>query len=334
MKEKIGIVVIGRNEGDRLRVCLESLDVTQNRVYVDSGSTDNSIALARSLGAATVPLAPDTPFTAARARNAGIRWLLEHCPDLELIQTLDGDCALAATWISVAMADIEADPRRAVVFGRRAERYPDRNAYHRACDDEWEVQRGPVNSCGGDALFRVAALREVGGYNDTLIAGEEPDLCLRLRQRGWQIWSNGKAMTLHDVAMSRFQQWWHRSRRTGYAISELVDLHGSAADPAWRRLLASAALWSLMLVFAAIGTAVLLFSDQLLARSLAVLPIGVLVLQIARLTMRKRSRFGVLGALQWTALLMAAKVAQVTGSMQYKLQRRSVDRTGLIEYKT
>ena len=53
----IGVVVIGRNEGERLRRCLESLGPhLAATVYVDSGSADGSVALARSLGAETVEL--------------------------------------------------------------------------------------------------------------------------------------------------------------------------------------------------------------------------------------------------------------------------------------
>lgn len=46
----LGVVVIGRNEGERLKRCLASLlgNVDQI-VYVDSGSTDGSVQLAQGL---------------------------------------------------------------------------------------------------------------------------------------------------------------------------------------------------------------------------------------------------------------------------------------------
>lgn len=330
----IGVVVIGRNEGERLRACLASLSEAEALVYVDSGSSDGSSALARSFGFDAVDLDPAQPFTAARARNAGIARLLRDHPQLELVQTVDGDCEVRADWLAVARAEMAADPRRAIVFGRRRERRPNANIYHLACDDEWNVALGSVGSCGGDALIRVAALREVNGYNDALIAGEEPDMCLRLRQRGWRIWSNGSEMTLHDVAITRLRQWWHRSRRTGFAISELIDLHGASADPSWRRLLNSARGWTAISIAAILGSIIAVLSDDLTLRLIALAPAIVLIVQLLRMTASKRGVFGTYRALQWSCLVMVAKFAQSRGWLQYEARRLARSRMGLIEYKT
>ena len=333
-ESSIGVVVIGRNEGDRLRACLASLRDFAARMYVDSGSTDGSCELARSAGFQVVELAVPPGFTAARARNMGIERLVEQHPDLALVQTVDGDCEVRAGWLEAARAEMEADPRRAVVFGRRRERFPRTNAYHRACDDEWNVRLGEVSSCGGDALFRVAALREVGGYNPALIAGEEPDLCLRLRHHGWRVWSNGHEMTWHDVAIDRFSQWWHRSRRTGFALAEIADLHGTAADPGWRRILRSALAWS-GLALAALVAALLALGMRSPGVGALALLLGVaLILQLFRLAFNQRERFGGVGTgLQWAWLMMAAKAAQATGWLQYKLQRLTKGSASIIEYK-
>ena len=69
----IGIVVIGRNEGNRLKISLLSA-IGENRtvVYVDSGSTDDSVQLAHSLGAKVIELDMSNQFSAARARNTGL----------------------------------------------------------------------------------------------------------------------------------------------------------------------------------------------------------------------------------------------------------------------
>jgi len=51
MSGAIDAVVIGRNEGERLVACLASLGGEIRRaVYVDSGSTDGSVAAARAAG--------------------------------------------------------------------------------------------------------------------------------------------------------------------------------------------------------------------------------------------------------------------------------------------
>jgi glycosyltransferase involved in cell wall biosynthesis len=69
-----GVVVIGRNEGERLVRCLQSLaQFGAPLVYVDSNSTDGSSEQAQRLGAHAVQLDLTQSFTAARARNLGVR---------------------------------------------------------------------------------------------------------------------------------------------------------------------------------------------------------------------------------------------------------------------
>ena len=98
--KQVGLVAIGRNEGQRLRQCLVSAtDKVARVVYVDSGSTDGSLELARSLGADTVELDLSIPFTAARARNEGFARLLGLAPAVEFVQFVDGDCELVDRWL-------------------------------------------------------------------------------------------------------------------------------------------------------------------------------------------------------------------------------------------
>ena len=180
-----GVVVIGRNEGERLRRCLDSvLGSSRAVVYVDSGSTDGSVELARALGAVVHALDLRQPFTAARARNEGLRHLLSVVPELEWVQFVDGDCEVAPGWIAQATVFVADRPDVAAVCGRRRERYPERSVFNRLCDIEWDTPIGEARACGGDVLMRTAALRQVDGYRADLIAGEEPELCVRLRARG------------------------------------------------------------------------------------------------------------------------------------------------------
>ena len=131
-------------------------------------------------------------------------------------------------------------------------RYPEASIYNRLIDAEWDTPVGRARACGGDALMRVAALQEVGGFDPDLIAGEEPELCVRLRAKGWEIWRLDAEMTLHDAAMTRFGQWWQRTRRGGYAFAEGAALHGAAPErhcvPNLRRLI----LWGMVLPLATI----------------------------------------------------------------------------------
>ena len=250
--QKIGLVVIGRNEGDRLRKCLQSAQGTVNQiVYVDSGSTDGSQAMTQSLGVQVVELDLSIPFTAARARNAGFDYLLQINPNLEYVQFVDGDCEIVAGWLESAYHKLQSNPKIAVVCGRRRERFPNQSIYNHLCDLEWDTPVGEAKACGGDAMMRVTALKEVGGFNPTLIAGEEPELCVRLRQQGWKVFRIDAEMTLHDAQMTIFSQWWKRSLRAGHAYAEGAWLHGKPPERHWVKESLSIWFWGFIVPFLA-----------------------------------------------------------------------------------
>ena len=242
--QSIGVVAIGRNEGGRLRACLESARRDCAAVvYVDSGSTDGSVELAKSLGVNVVNLDLSKPFTAARARNEGYARLREIAPAIDAVQFVDGDCEIVAGWIDSARAMLASDPKIAIVCGRRRERFPRASIYNRLCDMEWNTPIGVAIACGGDALIRSLAFDQVNGYDPAIIAGEEPEMCVRLRQLGWTIHRINAEMTLHDAAMTRFGQWWKRSLRSGHAYAQGYFLHGrkeSSRDTAPRPVPATA----------------------------------------------------------------------------------------------
>jgi GT2 family glycosyltransferase len=228
----IGVVVIGRNEGERLRRCLQSLARRcAMTVYVDSGSTDGSPEAARVVGLDVVELDRDTPFTAARARNAGFDRLVERHPDVEFVQFVDGDCELAAGWLEAAAEALRSRPQAAVAFGRLRERHPEASVYNRLCDLEWNAAPvGEVKSCGGIALMRVCAFRQVGGFAADVLAAEDDELCLRLRRAGWAVVRIAAEMGWHDAAMTRFGQWWRRAVRCGAAWAQGAALHGRGPE--------------------------------------------------------------------------------------------------------
>lgn len=241
----VGFVVIGRNEGDRLALCLDSVAVEHRAtVYVDSGSSDGSVALARARGLPVIELDPAHPFTAARARNAGAEWLRAQLPDLSFIHFVDGDCELVAGWLETALEAMRGDERLGAVCGRRRERSPEASPYNRLCDNEWNTPVGIADTCGGDALFRIAAFEDARGFATELIAGEEPDLCHRVRQAGWRIRRIDHEMTVHDAAMTRFTQWWQRNRRSGYATAEALSRRGMRNIGMWREVVSNVA-WAL-----------------------------------------------------------------------------------------
>jgi GT2 family glycosyltransferase len=322
---RVGVIVIGRNEGERLRQCLASvLGRARRIVYVDSGSTDGSVELAASLGAIVHALDLQRPFTAARARNEGARRLQTCGEELDFIQFVDGDCEVAPGWLGASAFFLRERPEIAAVCGRRRERHPERSVYNLLCDLEWDTPVGATKACGGDVLMRSSAFQEVGGFREDLIAGEEPELCVRLRNNGWLIWRLDLEMTMHDAAMSRFSQWWKRSTRAGFAYAEGARLHGGAPERHWVRESRSAWAWGAVLPGALLAGAILVTPWTLAGA--AVYP-----LQVVRLFLRTpgppRAR------LARSAFLVLGKFAEASGQIRFLLQSLTGKRARLIEYK-
>lgn len=314
----LAAVVIGRNEGTRLVRCLAALAGQATPViYVDSGSTDGSVAAAEAAGAHVVALDMARPFTAARARNAGLEVLRGMSP-APFVQVIDGDCELRPGWAGAALDFLTAHPDVAVVAGRLRERFPDATLWNRLADAEWETPVGETDAVGGIAVLRMAAVTAVGGYRESLIAGEEPEMCLRLRRAGWRIWRLDAEMALHDIAMTRLSQWWRRTRRHGHAIAEGAALHGRGPERYCVAQTRRALIW---------GGAVPLVA---LAGAL-VTPwaLGVFLLwpaQVLRLKQRGDS---------WTEafFLTLGKLPEAQGVLGYALQRLRRHAPRIIEYK-
>lgn len=319
-----GIVIIGRNEGERLRRCIDSV---QGRagviVYVDSGSTDGSVEMARSKSVEVLSLDMSLAFTAARARNAGFTRLLSIAPDLALVQFADGDCVVLPGWIEAATTFMAARPDVAAVAGRLRERHPEASIYNLLCDSEWDAPTGEARAVGGNAMMRTAALGAAGGYREELIAGEEPELCIRLRSAGWCVWRLVDEMALHDAAMTRFGQWWTRAVRSGHALAEGVALHGAGPERYNVAELRRAFLWGLVLPVVTLTLAILHPAGLSLAL--------VYPLQVLRLALRNG-----IGdrAVRWQALFsVLARFAEVRGAVKFWVDRRLQRRSTLIEYR-
>ncbi len=322
--ELIGVVAIGRNEGERLITCLRSaLDCCPNVVYVDSGSTDDSVAAAQQLGVNVVNLDMSKPFTAARARNAGAHALLQQ-HDLQFIQFIDGDCEFFDDWMGKAEQYLLNNLSIAIVAGRLRERHPEASLYNQMCDIEWDTPAGDTKACGGIMMIRSQAFKQVQGFNESLIAGEEPEMCVRLRQKGWKIHRLADDMALHDADMHSFSQWWKRSQRAGYAYAEGASLHGTPPERHWVKERNRTWVWAIVIPLLCLALACY-------KPLLGLLALGIYPLQIARTA----HHFEHLGSFKWTqaSFLMLGKFAEITGQLRFYTNRLFSKQARLIEHK-
>jgi glycosyltransferase involved in cell wall biosynthesis len=324
---KLGVVVIGRNEGERLQRCLDSiLGYSSAIVFVDSGSTDDSVTQARRRGVTVVNLDTAIPFTAARARNAGFERLCAEYTELELVQFVDGDCELAQGWLEAAEHDLQTHPEAAATCGRLRERRRQATVYNRLCDMEWNGPAGEIETCGGNVCLRTQAFQACGGFRETLIAGEEPELCVRLRLGGWVIRRIAADMGLHDAAMTRFGQWWKRSIRNGHAFAECSWLHRKDAIRLWTREARSNWLWGLLLPLMIL--ALLPHSWYFL---LGFLAYPLLALRIFRY--RRRLGDSIADSGLYAVFCVLSKLPLALGQLRFHAIRLRGRQSRLIEYK-
>ncbi len=131
----------------------------------------------------------------------------------------------------------------------------------------------------------------MGGFDPTAAAGEEPELCQRLRKAGWSIWRVDAEMTRHDLGMTRFRQWWRRQYRSGYnGLDILTRFPGE--DRLFARDLSRSRLWGIgwPLTLIVAGVAGWLIGGPALGLVAVGLLVLGLVLQVLRLAIKVRKR--------------------------------------------
>ena len=325
-----GIVVIGRNEGQRLLACLGDLQRQPRPVlYVDSGSSDGSPEGARALGVAVLELDPSRPFSAARARNEGAAALWQQHPELDFVQFLDGDCMLAPGWLDEAEEALRSDAACALAVGHLQERNPQGSVYNLLCALEWRSPSGPVSDAdllGGILMVRRSVFETLRGYNASLIAGEDPEFGVRVSLAGHRMHKLDATMAVHDADIHRFSQWWKRAIRGGHAIGQRAELHARDASRDGAHQRTSTLAWGLALP-AAILLALPATNGASLALTVGYLP---LALRIARY--RRNRGDTPREARLYAAFTVLGKFANAVGLVLFYVNRMR-GRVRIIEYK-
>jgi GT2 family glycosyltransferase len=328
MKALVAVVLIGRNEGERLCKALESIPQGLQIVYVDSRSTDNSVALAKQKGCIVVELDMSLPFTAARARNEGFEALIRHAAQIEYVQFIDGDCEIAPDWLPTAIAALADHEEVALVCGRRREKYPQSSHYMSVIDMEWHTPLGYIKACGGDFLIRVSAFQEVEGFDPSWIAGEEPELCLRLRQHGWKLLRIDHDMTFHDAQITRFLQLWRRSIRSGHAFAEGFWNYGHTQERYCLKPVLSIIFWSFFLPFTILSTFVPSHGLSLIAILFYLVP------YFRMISFQQRNGYSKSQSRLYARFVLILKFSEFFGILIFLYRRLLLHKHVLIEYKS
>jgi serine O-acetyltransferase len=192
---------------------------------------------------------------------------------------------------------------------------------------------------GGDALYRIAVFAAAGGFNEALIAGEEPELCWRLRRAGHEIHRLGQDMTLHDAQLLRFRHWWRRMVRGGYGSLDVLRrcqaLTAQGGDPPFASMVTSARRWTLGWGGATLGLALVLALPWGWSGALSGLGagMGLWLVQALRIARPARRLLPGWRALAYGGLTLVGKWAQLLGQWRYLRDQRQGRAAQLIEYK-
>jgi GT2 family glycosyltransferase len=327
--QNVAIVAIGRNEGERLKSCLRSvMHRARTVVYVDSGSSDGSSQYARSMNCQVVELDPAQPFSAARARNEGFACVMEHAPDVPFIQFLDGDCDLVDGWLEQGIAALTGREDVGIACGHVRELYPQASVYNKLFDLEWQQPPGETRSSGGNFMVRTEVFRAVGGFRADVIAAEDNEFCVRVRHLGWKILQMDAAMVRHDMAMTRFGEWWRRTKRTGHAFAQVAALHGRTNERYFVSDCRRIWLWGLVLPVLA-----LCFAPFTYGISLFILLCAYMI-QFTRIYYRSRKRGWRTGdAVIYSVFTTLSKFPALCGLLEYHWRQCRGHAFTIIEYR-
>jgi GT2 family glycosyltransferase len=318
--EDCGAIVIGRNEGERLIRSIKSL-LPQVRwiVYVDSNSNDDSIGVAAELGAHTVALDLSMPFTAARARNAGVE-RLRQLSEVRYVQFVDGDCTIDPSWISTAVDYLDTHEEVGALSGRLREKGCRHSVLRALCDLEWDVPVGDDNHCGGIFIMPLKVFDEAGGFDSELAVGEEPDLCRRIREQGLVIRRVAESMGEHDSGMTHFAQWWVRSVRGGSGTINLAFRPKNKGGPLYRRQVFSVWMWTVAWLFLLIAALIISFlRPSIWSVGLCAVIATTVPAQMARLAIKSRNRAAWRVAVADGVMTILGKWAQLEGHIRWVL---------------
>lgn len=303
MRPLVSFVIPVRNDAVRLQRCLNSILANEyprdfiEIIVVDNESTDGSAAAARGFGAMVITSAGDS---VAAHRNHGARAAVGS-----LIAFADSDHEIDRNWIETAV-DVLSDPTVAAT-GSAYLTQPSANWVQQHYDGmrSRPLRREEVSWLGsGNFAVKRAAFERVGGYDQSLTACEDVDLCNRLRLAGHRIVADPNLRSVHfgdpnTLKALFFGELW-RGRD---------NLRVTFSGPRTFRHLRSALVPIVDLVLIALGVAALLTLHPVIALGLWALAIVPAVIKAA-LMVRRQLRRGMVASAQAFAVAVVFDLAR------------------------
>ncbi|MEV6767681.1 mycofactocin biosynthesis glycosyltransferase MftF [Nocardia sp. NPDC051030] len=233
--EDVTVIVPVHNNVPELNRLLSALR-GHTVIVVDDGS-DKPVRIPESGGSRrrVTVLRWDKRHGQAAARNFGLR-----AAATEFVAFLDPDVVPRTGWLEVMLGHF-SDPKVALVAPRILAMDPDstvlaryehtRGSLHRGRRESAVQAHGPVPYVPSTALLvrRLALLGE-GGFDESMPAGGDIDLCWRLDRAGWRLRYEPAARVAHSNPVS-LRKWFTHKLTHGTGVAPLSQRHVGMAAP-------------------------------------------------------------------------------------------------------
>lgn len=222
MLPAVSVVVIGLNEAEHLEKCFQSIlssnypEAGIELIYVDSGSIDQSIAIAYKY-TSSVFIEKDWP-TAARNRNRG----LIECK-YNIIHFIDGDIIIDPDYLHFAVKKLQ-EGNVHCVFGRLEEK--NEKGIGKILLHDYSIRKpGLIDAPGAGGTFLKRVLVDVKGWDERIPRGEETELGERLRGAGYKIWFINKKMGTHNQGSINLAKFIKRQINEGFSLGAISKIN-------------------------------------------------------------------------------------------------------------
>ena len=248
-KPSVSVIIPAYNEEAHISACIASVfstgwaDDQLEVLVIDHSSTDSTANLARIAGADVLHISTGR---IGAVRNAGLA-----AAKGEFVAYVDGDCTVPRTWLQAAITLLESDASIGAVGGPCLS--PANGTWVERSLAPCEVSPGIIRCVKAIAtssfITRTSLLREAGGFDETLVSGEDDDMSNRIGLRGLTLVSDSDCYIVHHGYP---QTWWnalkkeiwhgshHIEVRTHFDLTLILTFIFLAASMALPALLAAA----------------------------------------------------------------------------------------------